>query len=117
MLAFVLARYEYGKQHYPKPDRRYGLIWGSPEADLGDPDNDYPNAHPFCFQNATCTWRGLVEHAKALKQAGSSAGNPQYTTLGNRYAALAEEMRANIQSSIEATIAASNEDMRKSGIT
>jgi hypothetical protein len=117
MLAFVLERYEYGKQHYPKPDRRYGLIWGSPEADLGDPDNDYPNAHPFYFQNATCTWRGLVEHAKALKQAGSSAGNVQYTTLGNRYAALAEEMRANIQSSIEATIAASNEDMRNSGIT
>jgi hypothetical protein len=32
MLGYVLARYEYGKQRFAKSDRRYGLIWGSPEA-------------------------------------------------------------------------------------
>ncbi len=67
MLGYVLARYEYGKQRFAKSDRRYGLIWGSPEADLGDPANDYPDSHPYYYQNAACVWRGITEYAKALR--------------------------------------------------
>lgn len=117
MLKFVLQRYEFGKEHYPLPDRRYGLIWGSPEADLGDPDNDYPSSHPFYFQNATCIWRGLVEHAKALQRVGASSNNSGYQRMAERYQALATEMRANILRSMEATIAAGNAEMRQAGIT
>ena len=117
MLQYVLQRYEYGKQHYPWPDRRYGLIWGSPEADLGDPDNDYPSSHPFYYQNAACVWRGIEEHAKCLRKAAADSGNSNYAKTGEHYASLAQEMRVNIQRSIEATIAASNVDMQRSGIT
>ena len=39
------------------------------------------------------------------------------TALGERYASVAEEMRQNIQASIEATIAASTPEMRTAGIT
>jgi hypothetical protein len=117
MLAYVLARYEYGKQHYPLPDRRYGLIWGSPEADLGATDNDSPASHPFYFQNATCIWRGLTEHARALDRAAAASGNPEHRAAATRYHALAEEMRQNIQRSLAATIAAGNPAMREAVIT
>lgn len=117
MLAYVLARYEYGKQHFSKDDRRYGLIWGSPEADLGEPENDYPQSHPYYYQNAACVWRGLHEYAKALAAIGSTPGHDEMASAAQRYAALAEEMRGNIQRSIEATIAASTPAMRKAGIT
>src|SRR6185312_1756063 len=46
MIGFVLKRYEYSKTTFPPTDRRHGLMWGSPEADLGDPENDFPNSHP-----------------------------------------------------------------------
>ncbi len=117
MLGYVLARYEYGKKQFSKDDRRYGLIWGSPEADLGDPANDYPDSHPYYYQNAACIWRGLTEHAKALNAIAASSSDPANAALGARYAALAEEMRQNIQRSIEATIAASTPEMRAAGIT
>ncbi len=117
MLAYVLARYEYGKQAYPRPDRRYGLIWGSPEADLGDTDNDTPNSHPFYYQNAACVWRGLHEHAHALTVLGARISDPNTTALGDKYTRLAEEMRGNIEASLRATIAAENPAMRASGIT
>jgi hypothetical protein len=117
MITFVLKRYEYSKHSYPSTDRRYGLIWGSPEADLGEPHNDYPNSHPLYFQNSTCVWRGLVEHARALKAAGSSSSNQHFLDLSDRYSSLTKEMRTNIQGSIEATIAACNSEMRQSGIT
>ena len=117
MLAFVLARYAYSKQHYPLPDRRYGLIWGSPEADLGQTQNDYPESHPFYFQNATCTWRGLREHAKALAEVGTAQNKPELTERAARYTTLAEEMRENIRRSLAATIAAGDPAMREAGIT
>jgi hypothetical protein len=117
MLAFVLARYEYSKQHYPKPDRRYGLIWGSPEADLGDPDNDFPTSHPFYFQNATCTWRGLHEHAAALARVAAATGKSEYRDRAAAYQTLADEMRENIRASLAATIAAGDPAMRAAGIT
>ncbi len=111
MLSYVLARYEYGKQHYPLPDRRYGLIWGSPEADLGDPNNDFPQSHPFYYQNAANVWRGLHEHARVLGLTG------RYQALSSRYAALAEEMRTDIERSLQATLAAGDPAMRAAGIT
>ncbi len=117
MLGYVLARYEYGKEQYPRPDRRYGLIWGSPEADLGDTNNDTPNSHPFYYQNAACVWRGLHEHAQVLLKLGSLEDNAKIAALGERYSRLAEEMRDNIRISLEATIAAGDPTMRSAGIT
>ena len=117
MLAYVLARYEYGKQRFAKSDRRYGLIWGSPEADLGDPANDYPDSHPYYYQNAACVWRGVAEYAKTLRSIGAAENDRTMTVLGEHYAAVAAEMRQNIQTSIEATIAASTAEMRAAGIT
>ncbi len=117
MLGYVLARYAYGKQHYPAPDRRHGLIWGSPEADLGDPNNDFLDSHPFYFQNTACVWRGLQEHARALEKAAAASGKPEHTAAAARYSALAQEMRANLAASLAATIAAGNPVMQASGIT
>lgn len=117
MLDYVLKRYEYGKTRFEKNDRRYGLIWGSPEADLGDPGNDYPDSHPLYYQNAACVWRGVEQYARVLKAVGSSKKDISATNAGDAYAALAQEMRGNIQRSIEATIVASTPEMRKAGIT
>ena len=117
MLGYVLARCEYGKQRFAKGDRRYGLIWGSPEADLGDPANDYPDSHPYYYQNSACVWRGIAEYAKALRSIGAAENDRSMTALGEHYAAVAAEMRQNIQASIEATIAASSPEMRAAGIT
>lgn len=117
MLGYVLARYEYGKQRFTKSDRQYGLIWGSPEADLGDPANDYPDSHPYYYQNAACVWRGVAEYAKALRSIGAAENDRSMTALGEHYAAVAAEMRQNIQASIEATIVASTAEMRAAGIT
>ena len=117
MLGYVLARYEYGKQRFAKNDRRYGLIWGSPEADLGDPANDYPDSHPYYYQNAICVWRGIADYAKALYAIGTANSDRKIGALADRYAAVAAEMRQNIQASIEATIAASTPEMRAAGIT
>jgi hypothetical protein len=47
MIRFALNRYEYSKSHFPHGDRRRGLIWGSPEADLGIPTRDGPDDHPY----------------------------------------------------------------------
>ncbi len=116
MLAYVLVRYEFGKERYPLPDRRYGLVWGSPEADLGDPANDSPESHPLYYQNAAHTWRGLTEHARVLTNISKVSGKPEHATLGTRYRQLAEEMRTNIERSLAATIAAGSPAMRAAGI-
>jgi hypothetical protein len=117
MLTYVLARYEYSNQRFAKNDRRYGLIWGSPEADLGDPANDYPESHPYYYQNAACIWRGITDYAKALHAIAAANGDRNSGALADRYGALAAEMRHNIEVSIEATIAASTPEMRAAGIT
>ena len=117
MLAYVLARYEYSKQNFPPGNPRRGLIWGSPEADLGDPQNDFPQSHPYYFQNATWTWRGLVEHARCLHRVAAEQNRPDCQALGDRYAATAEEMRGLIQRSLETTLSACSSEMKKSGIT
>ena len=117
MLAYVLDRYEFGKRKYPLPDRRYGLIWGSPEADLGDPNNDFPDSHPFYYQNAANVWRGVHEHARVLDVIATASGNAEHRAAATRYKAVAEEMRGNIERSLAATIAAGSPAMRAAGIT
>lgn len=117
MIAFVLERYEYSKRTYPHSDRRYGLIYGSPEADLGDPHNDFPNSHPLYYQNSTWIWRGLKEHARCLRRAALDSHDAALGAAAGRYAAIADEMRGNIQASLKATLALRDTGMKSSGIT
>lgn len=117
MLGYVLARYAYSKEQFAPEDRRYGLIWGSPEADLGETGNDYPSSHPYYYQNAACVWRGLHEYAKVLRVLASDSKDAVLSSGAARYTSLADEMRANVQRSLEATIAASTPVMRAAGIT
>jgi hypothetical protein len=116
-LAWLLKRYEYGKTKFPASDTRHGLIWGSPEADLGDPQNDYPESHPYYYQNAAWAWRGLNEHARALSLVGQATGKNDLVDRGRKYEAVAAEMRTLIERSLQQTIAAGNEAMRSAGIT
>lgn len=117
MTDFVLSRYEYSKNHFPPSDRRYGLIWGSPEADLGDPHNDFPESHPYYYQNAVWIWRGLVEQSKCLRQAGVRSSNATLTHEAESLQTIAAEMRINIERSLAATQAAGNSEMRSAGIS
>ena len=117
MLRFVLDRYEYSKRAWQPSDREYGLIWGSPEADLGDPHNDFPQSHPLYYQNSVWTWRGLADYSHCLAQAAKTHNLPALAAESAAMAAVAAEMRALIERSLKATIAASNATMRESGIT
>ncbi len=117
MIGFALARYEYSKSQFPAGDRRRGLIYGSPEADLGDPNNDFPKSHPLYYQNSAWIWRGLSEHSRCLRLAGQIAHDEELSSAAARYGELAKEMRANIQASLEATLALCSEEMKASGIT
>ena len=117
MIAFVLKRYEYGKEHFAPSDRRYGLIYGSPEADLGDPDNDFPASHPLYYQNSVGIWRGLQNHSRCLRLAAQLRQNDALAADATRYAAIAGEMRTNIQKSLEATLALRSAEMRAANIT
>ena len=115
MADYVLRRYEYSKQRFSPSDARYGLIWGSPEADLGDPLNDYPDSHPFYYQNAAGVWRGMHDHARAL--AAAAVADPALSSEAVRFATIAAEMRLNIQRSLEKTLAALSPEMKAAGIT
>ncbi len=117
MLAYVLKRYEYSKRRWSPQDRQYGLIWGSPEADLGDPQNDFPQSHPLYYQNSVWSWRGLAEYSRCLAKAGGEHGLPELVVESQRLASLAAEMRGNIERSLRATVDAMNPAMRGSGIT
>ncbi len=117
MIGYVLERYEYSKQTFAPSDRRYGLIYGSPEADLGDPNNDFPNSHPLYYQNSTCIWRGLQEHARCLKLAGQEKHDEALVAASAHYEAIAKEMRANIQASLSATLGLRDPAMKAAGIT
>jgi hypothetical protein len=117
MIGFVLERYDYSKSHFASTDRRYGLIYGSPEADLGDPNNDFPASHPFYYQNSVCVWRGLKEHARCLRLAAEAKKSDALRTASERYETVANEMRGNIQRSLETTLALRTADMRAAGIT
>ena len=117
MLSFVLQRYEYSKQAFPAGDPHHGLIWGSPEADLGDPQNDYPQSHPYYFQNAAWTWRGLTEHARCLQRAARESNRQEWQALGERYEAVATEMRGLIEESLRITLGRCSSAMKEAGIT
>lgn len=115
MADYVLRRYEFSKQRFAPGDPHYGLIWGSPEADLGDPLNDYPDSHPFYYQNAAGVWRGIHDHARALTAA--SIVDSTLTCEAERFTAIAAEMRTNIQRSLETTLAALSPEMKAAEIT
>lgn len=123
MIAHVVSRYEYSVKAFPESDRRHGLIWGSPEADLGSPRDDRPDSHPFYYQNAAWTWRGLFEHGRVLAVAAGDAEAAGNTALarelqreGAHARALATEMRAKIERSLRATLNARNPAMKQAGI-
>jgi hypothetical protein len=124
MIDFVLKRYRYSLKKFPETDPRHGLIWGSPEADLGDPQNDYPESHPWYFQNAAWIWRGLYEHQRSLARvarAAEAAGSAQLAQEFQRDSAdlekTATEMRAKIERSLRLTLNMRNSEMKKAGIT
>lgn len=117
MIDFVLRRYQYSKQTFPPDDPRHGLIWGSPEADNGDPQDDAPESHPYYYQNAAWTWRGLQEHARCLALAGAENHKPGWQRESAQIASIAAEIRADIERSLAKTLAARNPEMKKAGIT
>ena len=117
MLAYVLGRYEYSKEHFPPGDPHHGLIWGSPEADFGDPQNDYPESHPYYFANSTWTWRGIAEHARCLHRIAREHGRSEYQKLGDHYEAVAREMRTLIERSFAITLSRCSPEMKRTGIT
>jgi hypothetical protein len=117
MIDYVLQRYDYSKKTFPPEDRRCGLIWGSPEADLGDPQNDFPESHPYFYQNAAWTWRGLREHARCLARAAAEHNLPELAKESEEAASIAAEMRGHIERSLRATLAAANPTMRAAGIS
>lgn len=116
MAKLVRGRCEYARQHFPTDDPRYGLIWGSPEADLGDPADDYPESHPFYYQNASWTWRGFREHARSLAAAAAQSGDADLRTEAAEIAAWAAQFRADVERSLARTLAARNPAMKSAGI-
>ena len=124
MIQFVVERYRYGLRTYPQSDPRHGLIWGSPEADLGDPRNDRPESHPWYYQNAAWIWRGLYEHQRVLPRAAEDARGKGKAALAEELRReadatrqLAAEMRANIERSLGVCLEARNPQMKQAGIT
>jgi hypothetical protein len=117
MIEFVLRRYRYSKDAFPAADPRHGLIWGSPEADNGEPNNDFPESHPYYYQNAAWTWRGLKEHARSLERAGSEHQDADLRREAAELARIAANVRADIERSLAKTLADRNEAMKREGIT
>ena len=117
MIEFVLRRYRYSKDAFPADDPRHGLIWGSPEADNGDPQNDFPESHPYYYQNASWTWRGLHEHARSLERAGSDHQDEELRREAAEAARIAAEMRVDIERSLKQTLDDRNPAMKQAGIT
>lgn len=117
MSEFVRERIAWSKQHFPPSDPRHGLVWGSPEADLGDPNDDYPESHPYYFQNAAWTWRGFHEYARALASAAAVHSDPALQEESRTYAAWAAELRADTDASLAKTMAARDPEMKQAGIS
>jgi hypothetical protein len=117
MIDYVMARREYSKTTLPPGDPRHGLIWGSPEADNGDPDDDNPDSHLYYYQNAAWIWRGLKEHGRCLQKAGSEHGDKVLTDAGLHFANAAKELRVDVESALRITLNARNEDLKRAGIT
>jgi hypothetical protein len=117
MAECVRGRIAYSKAQFPPSDPRHGLIWGSPEADLGNPKDDNPRSHPYYYQNASWTWRGFREHARALASAAAAHPDPALLEESRIYAAWATELRADVESSLNKVLAARDPAMKQAGIT
>jgi hypothetical protein len=117
MIALLVNRYHYSKRTFPTSDPRHGLIWGSPEADKGNPKDDFPNTHPYYYQNASWTWRGLHEHARCLARAASEHHDSGLREEAAAISTLASEMRSDIERSLAQALAARNPAMTRAGIT
>ena len=117
MLDFVVRRYRYSKATFPQGDPRHGLIWGSPEADNGEPNNDFPNSHPYYYQNAAWIWRGVREHARSLERAGGDHQDAELRREAQELARLAEEIRGDSSESLKKTLADRNPALKQAGIT
>ena len=110
MTAFALARAADSRRLYPPDDPRHGLIWGSPEADMGDPKDNTERSHPYYFQNTAWLWRGLHDHARALRAAGMGG---EAEAAG----ASAVELRRALEASLRRTAARGSPAMRAARIT
>jgi hypothetical protein len=117
MIGWLLERYRYSKAHFPASDPRHGLIWGSPEADKGDPHKDFPESHPYYFQNASWTWRGLQEQARCLNRAGTEHNDEGLRREAAGLVRWATEIRSDAERSLAMTMAARDPAMKKAGIT
>ncbi len=119
MLDYVLERYTYAHTHFAPDDRHFGLIWGSPEADLGETQNDFPASHPFYFQNAANLWRGVHDYAAALRSAAGLTTPPDAALAAEaaRLAALAEGMHADLERSLRSTLDRRSPAMKAAGIS
>jgi len=117
MIEYVRHRYRYSKDNFPPDDPRHGLIWGSPEADNGEPNNDFPESHPFFYQNAVWTWRGLHEHARCLKRAGDDHQDNDLRREAAGISNWATSLRADIMHSLAKTLADRNPEMKQAGTT
>ena len=117
MTEFVAERIRFSRTRFSVTDRRHGLIWGSPEADLTSPDHDTPEANPFYYQNAACVWRGLQDCAEALSEASRQPGGGDFAHEAEFYAAMARELRTDLMRSLAATLKASSARVRQAGIT
>ncbi len=116
MISFVEARYRYGLVQFASGDPRRGLIWGSPEADFGDPKRDFPESHPYFYQNASWIWRGLQEHARCLRRAAEENHASDLAAEAQAVQGLADAMRADIEHSLEITLAAMSPAMKAARI-
>ena len=116
MANLLHRRYQFSKQNFPANDPRHGLIWGSPEADLGDPNDDYPDSHPYYYQNAAWTWRGFQEHARCLQRAGTEHNDRALAEEAAQLAAWAKDIRSDVERSLATTLAARNPAMKQAGI-
>jgi hypothetical protein len=117
MIDNVMSRRAFTKASFPESDPRHGLIWGSPEADNGDPDDDTPTSHLYYYQNAAWLWRGLKEHGRCLQRAGKDRGDNSLSHEGIRISEQAKQLRTDIERSLRTTLDARNTDLKQAGIT
>ncbi len=115
MIGYIVNRYEYAKKTYPESDPHHGLIWGSPEADLGRPGHDAPSDHPYYYENSAGIWRGLKDHAASLRLAGKT--DSALAAEAEQVQAVADELRVNIERSLRTTLSKMNSEMKAAGIT
>jgi hypothetical protein len=117
MLGYILPRREFSKSAFQESDPRHGLIWGSPEADNGDPDDDTPESHLYYFQNAAWIWRGLKEHGRSLQLAGKNNSNQELLQEGLRISDEAKRMRHDIERSLRIALDNRSPELKQAGIT